>query len=154
MLLTGSYRRSLDDKLRLAIPKQLRDPLGFPTNSELFIAPGNDGSLVLYTAELIKQIGEALSKLGPAEKDMRAFSRLFYSQAQPADIDRQGRLRIPPELAKLANLNNEVVVLGVRDRIELWNAESWDQFLQQTQPSYDELAERVLRNVVPNLETR
>ena len=85
---------------------------------------------------------------------MRAFSRLFYSQAQPADIDRQGRLRIPPELAKLANLNNEVVVLGVRDRIELWNAESWDQFLQQTQPSYDELAERVLRNVVPNLETR
>ncbi len=148
MLLTGSYRRNLDDKLRLAIPKQLRDALGFPDNNSLFIAPGNDRSLVIYTAGVLEQIGQALSKLSPAARDTRDFSRLFYAQAQPAEIDRQGRLRIPPELAKLSNLLNEVVVIGVRDRIELWDAAAWDQFLANTQPSYDDLAESVFRSAI------
>lgn len=152
MLLTGSYRRSLDDKLRLAIPKQLREALGFPEITSLFIAPGTDRALVIYTADMLEQIGNMLSKLSPAAKETRAFSRLFYAQAQPADIDRQGRLRIPPELAKLARLDSpttaesnssEVVVLGVRDKIEIWHAAAWDAFLTETQPSYDDLAETV-----------
>jgi MraZ protein len=148
VLLTGSYRRNLDDKLRLAIPKQLRDALGFPENNSLFIAPGNDRSLVIYTAEVLEQIGQKLSKLSPAAKETRDFSRLFYAQAQPAEVDRQGRLRIPPELAKLSGLQDEVMVIGVRDRIELWEAAAWDRFLAQTQPSYDELAEHVFRDAV------
>ena len=145
MLLTGSYRRTLDDKLRLAIPKQLRDALGFPEKTGLFIAPGTDRALVIYTAELLEQIGRSLSKLSTAARETRDFSRLFYAQAQPADVDRQGRLRIPPELAKLSGLNSEVVVVGVRDRIELWEAAAWDAFLARAQPSYDELAENVFR---------
>lgn len=140
----------MDDKLRLAIPKQLRDALGFPENNGLFIAPGNDRALVIYTAEVLEQIGSRLAKLSPAAKETRDFSRLFYAQAQPADIDRQGRLRIPPELAKLSSITNEVVVIGVRDRIELWDAAAWDQFLTQTQPSYDDLAECVFRDVPPS----
>lgn len=152
MLLTGSYRRNLDGKLRLAIPKQLREALGFPEITSLFIAPGTDRALVIYTAEVLEQIGNMLSKLSPAAKETRAFSRLFYAQAQPADVDRQGRLRIPPELAKLAGFDipattesssAEVVVLGVRDRIEIWHAAAWDAFLAETQPSYDDLAETV-----------
>ena len=146
MLLTGSYRRTLDDKLRLAIPKQLRDALGFPEKTNLFIAPGTEKALVIYTAAVLEQIGAALSRLSPAAKDTRAFSRLFYAQAQPADIDRQGRLRIPPELAKLSGISSEVVVVGVRDRIELWEAGSWDAFLEQAQPTYDDLAESVFRD--------
>jgi MraZ protein len=145
MLLTGSYRRSLDDKLRLAIPKQLRDAIGFPENNTLFIAPGTDRVLVIYTAEVLEQIGRSLSKLSPAAKETRDFSRLFYAQSQPADVDRQGRLRIPPELAKLSGLQNEVMVIGVRDRIELWDASHWDDFLNRTQPTYDDLAESVFR---------
>ena len=147
MLLTGSYRRNLDDKLRLAIPKQLRDELGFPEQSSLFITPGTDRSLVIYTAEVLEQIGQTLGTLSPAAKETRAFSRLFYAQAHPADVDRQGRLRIPPELAKLSGIADEVVVLGVRDRIELWDTRAWDAFLEKTQPSYDDLAESVFANV-------
>lgn len=146
MLLTGSYRRSLDEKLRLAIPKALRDALG--TDSELnnlFITPGTDQSLAIYTANVLEALGQRLAQSSPAAKDTRAFSRLFYAQAQPAEVDSQGRLRVPPELAKLAGLNTEVVVLGVRDHLELWSASAWDQFLVATQPSYDELAEKVIR---------
>ncbi len=153
MLLTGSYRRTLDEKSRLAIPKQLREALGFPEISSLFIAPGTDRALVIYTAEVLEQIGRTLGKLSPAAKETRDFSRLFYAQAQPADVDRQGRLRIPPELAKLAGITAEVVVVGVRDRIELWDATAWDAFLEKTQPTYDELAETVFRDAAAQRET-
>jgi MraZ protein len=157
MLLTGSYRRTIDDKLRLAIPKSLRDALGISSYSQtggeqkganknaLFIAPGTDNSLVIYTSEVLEQVGDSLAKLSPAAKEARAFSRLFYAQVQPADLDRQGRIRIPPELAKLSGIAGEVMVIGVRDRIELWDAASWDQFLLETQPSYDDLAESVFQ---------
>ena len=104
MLLTGSYRRNLDEKLRLAIPKQLRDALGI---TSLFIAPGTDMALAIYTSEVLEQMGSMLSKLSPVARDTRAFSRLFYSQAQPAEVDRQGRLRIPPDLAKFGGLVGE-----------------------------------------------
>ncbi|MCA9192130.1 MAG: cell division protein [Planctomycetales bacterium] len=152
MLLTGNYRRNLDDKLRVAIPKQLRDGIGFPDRSTLFIAPGTDHSLSIYTCEVLERMGSLIESSSPAARDTRAFSRLFYAQAQPADIDKQGRLRIPPELATLAGLASEVVVLGVRDRIEIWNSSNWDQFLAQTQPNYDQLAETVLGNteIKPN----
>lgn len=150
MLLTGSYRRNLDDKMRVAIPKQLRDAIGFPEQKALYIAPGTDSVLVIYTAEVLEQIGQSLGRLSPAAKETRAFSRLFYAQAQMAEIDKQGRLRVPPELAKLSSLDSEVVVLGVRDRIELWSAQRWDHFLTETQPTYDALAEQVFHEAAEN----
>ncbi len=141
MLLTGNYRRTLDEKLRVSMPKQLRDQL---SDSSLFLTPGTDRALVVYTGEVLDQIGQALGNLSPAAPEARAFSRLFYAQAQPGEMDKQGRLRVPPELARLAGLDGEVVVVGLRDHIEIWDAQAWERFLNETQPTYDDLAERVL----------
>ncbi len=143
MLLTGTYRRAIDDKQRVAIPKPLREAL---SGQDLFVVPGTDRSLALYTAKTLEQIGNALSKLSPAAPETRSFNRLFYAQAHPAEIDKQGRLRIPPELASLAGLSSEVVIIGVRDKVELWDSANWDTFLGSAQPSYDDLAERVLED--------
>ncbi|MEM7478051.1 MAG: division/cell wall cluster transcriptional repressor MraZ [Planctomycetota bacterium] len=143
MLLTGTYRRTLDDKLRLAIPKQLREVLA---EQKLFLTPGTDQALFIYTGDVLEGIGEMLSGLSPVAKETRSFSRLFYAQAQPAEIDKQGRMRIPPGLAGLAKLGGETVLVGVRDRLEIWNARTWDEFLVNLQPSYDELAEQVFEN--------
>ncbi|MEM8735527.1 MAG: division/cell wall cluster transcriptional repressor MraZ [Planctomycetota bacterium] len=150
MLLTGTYRRSIDDKLRIAMPKMLRESLA---KTDIFIAPGNDSALVIYTAEILQEIGRYLSNVSPAAKDARAFNRLFYSQAQPAEIDKQGRLRVPAELASLASLNGEVVIVGVRDRLELWNSKAWEDFLAGNQPSYDELSEQVFETALQNQQS-
>jgi MraZ protein len=144
MMLTGNFRRSLDEKLRLSIPKPLRMSLGFPELTNLYIAPGTDKSLVIYTLETLEKLGTALEKLSPAGKQTRAFARLFYSQIQNAEVDRQGRMRVPSELAALAGIKSDVVVVGAGDRIELWDTTHWDSFLQKNQPIYDELAESVL----------
>ena len=142
MLLTGTFRRTLDDKLRVAIPKSLRDIMGHPQRPVAYLAPGTDGSLVLYTEEAFLRLAQVLSASSPTGEDVRAFSRLFYAQAQPVEIDRQGRIRVPPELAKLAGLEKDVVLLGVRDHLELWDQSRWEAYLGQKQLSYDEIAER------------
>ena len=141
MLFTGTYPRSLDDKQRLALPKRLRDALGPAPHTPLYLTPGTDGSLALYTQEAFTRLGQQLAQASPVAQDTRAFSRLFYAQAEAVEVDSQGRIRIPQELAQLAGLQREVMLLGVRDHMELWDKGRWDQYLNQRQPHYDQLAE-------------
>jgi MraZ protein len=146
MLLTGTFKRSVDDKLRIAIPKRFRDEISSHSAKPtlLYVAPGTDGSLSMYTEESFTLLADQLSKAPPAGHDVRAFSRLFYARAQTVDVDRQGRTRIPTDLASLANLQGDAVLVGVRDHIEIWNSASWSRYLQANQQNYDQLAERAL----------
>jgi MraZ protein len=73
---------------------------------------------------------------------VRAFSRLFYSQAERVELDQQGRIRIPSELALQAGLRRDVVLVGVRDHLELWDADRWRAYVTERQGQYDEIAER------------
>lgn len=141
MLLTGNYSRALDEKLRIAVPKRLRDAMQCPIGGGMFVTPGTDGSLAIYTEEAFARLGERLSHVSPTRKDVRAFSRLFYGQAQRVELDRQGRIRIPPELASLAKLEKDVVLLGVQDHLELWAAAQWQAYAAEKQAHYDEIAE-------------
>jgi MraZ protein len=70
--------------------------------------------------------------------------RLFFAQAQQVELDSQGRIRVPSELATFAGLGKEVVLLGVQDHLEVWAAEEWRKYLAQKQPHYDEIAETAL----------
>jgi len=145
MLLTGTFTRSIDEKLRVAIPRRLRDALGCADGRVLFLAPGTDESLALYTEEAFAQLADRLAQVPPTRQDVRAFTRLFYARAQRVDVDRQGRVRIPPKLAQLARLGKDVVLLGVQDHLEVWSAERWQSYLAEKAPHYDEVAETALR---------
>jgi MraZ protein len=141
MLLTGTFSRSFDDKLRVAVPKPLRIALGRPKGGGLYVAPGTDGSLVLYGEETFARLAERLAGASPTRRDVRAFLRLFYARAQRVELDAQGRVRIPAELAKFAHLEKDVVLLGVQDHLELWAAQRWQSYLAEKQTQYDEIAE-------------
>ena len=142
MLLTGAYERTLDEKLRLALPKTLREVLA--GEKQLVLTPGTDGSLSLFPEKTFAALAENLAERWPAGQDVRAFSRLLYSQSHTVDVDSHGRIRLPAELARLANLTGDVVLLGVGDRVELWNKSSWQAYLTELQPRYDQLAETAL----------
>jgi MraZ protein len=141
MLLTGTFVRAIDDKLRLAIPKRLRDALGAGPEKSLFVTPGTDQSLAIYTEESLGQMAQRLTAASPTGPDVRAFSRLFYAQAQPTELDSQGRIRIPAELAGLAGLSREAVLLGVQDHLELWDRGRWEAYLAERRARYDQIAE-------------
>ncbi|MBM3998689.1 MAG: division/cell wall cluster transcriptional repressor MraZ [Planctomycetes bacterium] len=144
MLLTGTYLRSLDEKQRMSLPKPIREVLG-PSEDQtpvLYLAPGTDGSVALYPEVSFTEMAARLNSDSPNGLEVRAFSRLFYSQAQRVEADRQGRVRIPQELAQFAGLEKELVLVGVRDHLELWNRERWDTYVKAQQGRYDEIAER------------
>jgi MraZ protein len=142
MLLTGNYERTLDDKQRLALPKRLRELLA--GQGQLVLTPGTDGSLALFPQVAFAAMAEKLAARSPTGQDVRAFSRLLYAQSHSVEVDSQGRIRLPVELARLASLEGEVMLLGVGDRIELWNKSRWEGYLAQLQPRYDQLAESAL----------
>ncbi len=141
MLLTGTFSRAVDEKQRISIPKPLREALGALAKGVLYVAPGTDGSLSLYTEDAFARLAERLAHASPNAQDVRAFSRLFYSRAQAVELDAQGRVRIPPELAQLSGLSKEAVLIGVQDHLELWDRLRWEQYIAQKQQQYDQLAE-------------
>jgi len=140
-MLTGTYQRSLDAKLRVAVPKGLRGEVAAGEEEALFVTPGTDGCLAVYTPAALAAVAKRLDEAAPHGAAGRTFARLFYAQAQRVEIDGQGRIRLPAELAVAAELAGEIVILGVQDHLELWNTERWRRYLSEQRPRYDELAE-------------
>jgi len=141
MVLTGTFSRSVDEKLRVAIPKGLREAIGGEPGCPLYVAPGTDGSLAIYTEESFARLGERLGGVSPTQQNVRAFTRLFYARAQRVELDKQGRIRVSAELAELAGLGREAVLLGVEDHLELWAVDRWREYLADRRAHYDEIAE-------------
>lgn len=141
MPLTGNFKRSIDDKQRITIPKDLRTALGESVGEVFYVTPGTDGSLAVYDQASFQRVASRLDSAPPTERDVRAFSRLFYAQAHRIEIDRQSRLRVPQQLANWAGLTKEAVLIGAGDHMELWDSAKWEAYATEKQPHYDQLAE-------------
>lgn len=141
MTLTGTYLRTLDEKRRIAVPKRLKDDFGEANLEYLFIAPGTQRSLVLYSPKAFAKLGDSLAGT-PSQQN---YLRLFFPSAERVDLDGQSRIRIPDRLSEFAALKREVCLLGVQDHAELWDRDSWDQFVGTNTPAFDELANQAYR---------
>src|SRR5687768_1881156 len=111
MLLTGTHPRTLDDKKRLVLPKRVREQLGDP--ALLYVTPGPDRSLWLFTQDCLERQAERLDQASGGDGDARVFRRLYFAQTEAVEVDRAGRILLPDRLSSLAGLSHEVVLLGV-----------------------------------------
>ncbi|MFL5244951.1 MAG: division/cell wall cluster transcriptional repressor MraZ [Gemmataceae bacterium] len=139
MLLTGTHSRTLDDKKRLGLPKRVREQLQEP--AILYVAPGPDACLWLYRQDELELLAAKLDQSPATDAEARIFRRLYYGQTEKVDVDRSGRILIPDRLAQFAGLQHEVVLIGVRDHLELWDSGSWQQYLTLNAPRFDAVAE-------------
>jgi MraZ protein len=139
MLLTGTHPRTLDDKKRLVLPRRVREQMDDPET--LFVTPGPDQSLWLYTQAGLEQLAARLDQAPAADAEARVFRRLYFAQTEAVDVDRSGRILVPDRLLQFAGLQHEVVLIGVRDHLELWDAPRWQQYLAQHAPRFDAVAE-------------
>jgi MraZ protein len=137
MLLTGTHPRTLDDKKRIALPKRVREQIGDVTH--LFMTPGPDQSLWIYTKDELERLNAKLDETPATDQEARVFRRLFFAQMESVDLDRTGRILIPDRLMQFAGLEHEVVLLGVRDHLELWNSARWNTYLDANGPQFDKL---------------
>jgi MraZ protein len=139
MLLTGTHARTLDDKNRLGLPKRVREILGNPET--MFVTPGPDQCLWLFTQNGLEQLAERLDQVPATDAEARVFRRLYFAQSERVDVDRTGRILISERSVQFAGLRHEVVLIGVRDHLELWDAERWQQYLTANAPRFDAVAE-------------
>jgi MraZ protein len=142
-LLTGTHPRTLDDKKRLALPRRVREQLGEPTT--LFVTPGPDQCLWVYTQEGLERLAERLDQAPATDAEARVFRRLYFAQTEAVDVDKSGRVLIPERLVQFASLGHEVVLIGVRDHLELWDAGRWQQYLESNASRFDAVAEGAFR---------
>ena len=136
----GEYEHTIDDKNRLTLPARFRDALA----DGVVLTRGLDECLDVFARSDWDALVEArLAPLDPFSKEARELKRFFFSAASDAELDKQGRVLVPPALHRHARLGREVVVAGVNDRLEIWDRAAWRLELAEVEGSAEHVAERL-----------
>lgn len=135
----GEYNHSIGSKGRLIIPSKLREDLG----ESFVITKGLDGCLFIYTEKEWENIENKFREMPLTTKDARKFSRFFFAGAAKMETDKQGRILIPNSLREFALLKKDVVLVGVLDRVEIWDKDNWEHNTLVSDEDMDEIAEHM-----------
>ena len=110
---------------------------------KVVLTPGLDGCLFVFTMKEWPRIEEALKQSSFLQTDTRSFARYMLGGASEAEIDSAGRILVPDFLRERANLKNKVAVVGVSNRVELWNEKTWNDVKRGVEKQADSLAEKL-----------
>ncbi len=136
----GEHEHTIDDKNRLTLPARFRTAFA----GGVVLTRGLDTCLDVYTRTDWDALVEArLAPLDPFSREARELKRFFFSAAADAELDRQGRVLVPPALVRHAGLGREVVVAGVHDHLEIWDRKAWAAHVNDVEGSADDVAERL-----------
>ncbi len=127
--LTGTYQCTLDDKHELTLPKALRDQLG--NCDTILVSPGPDQCLWITNHAHIERLAERLEVSPAKEMDVRVFKRLYYAQTEKSPLTAEGKISVSDKLVTFAGLRQDVVLIGIDDHFELWDATKWRTYTQQ-----------------------
>ena len=146
MVFTGTYEHSIDAKHRLAIPSDIRAQIqreegtgsggtgdsASATSGGLYVTLGEGQALCLYTRARFEQRANELDASEWDSGELLDYERLMFSLASRAELDPQGRIRLPDNLLKMSKLGTDVVLIGVKDHLEVRDRKTWQDFVQQT----------------------
>jgi MraZ protein len=139
-MLIGEYTHTIDDKNRVSLPSKFRSLMG----KKIVITPGLDQCLFAFTTKEWEKIAGKLSENSSMlSSDMRSFTRYMFGGASEVEVDNIGRVLVPDFLKERANLKTKVVLIGVQNRLEIWNEKSWSDYKRQVEKQADSLAEKL-----------
>ncbi len=118
----GEFEHTLDDKGRVFLPARHRDELG----EVVMAARGVDGQINIYPVAAWQALAETLGEQNQAHSAVRDMGRFMFA-ASECPVDKQGRIVLPNALRKHAQLDTEVVLVGVKNHLEIWSRENWDR---------------------------
>ncbi len=141
----GEYEHTIDRKGRIIVPAKFRQALKeHEEQPTLHITRGLDGCLFLFPESVWRTIENRLKQMPFTKAESRKFNRLFFAGASDVACDGLGRLLVPRPLKEFAQIKQNVVVLGVSDRMEIWANEQWKAFYDSSRQSFEETAERLI----------
>lgn len=139
-MLIGEYTHTMDDKNRVSLPAKLRTLMG----KKIVLTPGLDNCLFVFTTKEWQGIAEKLSlNASMLSSDMRSFTRYMFGGAVEVEVDSIGRVLVPDFLRDRAGLKSKVVLIGVQNRLEIWNEKSWSEYKRGVEKQADGLAEKL-----------
>jgi len=138
-MLIGEYTHTLDAKKRLSLPSKFRKEMG----KKVVIAAGLDQCLSVYSLKEWERFSSRIAELSLGTSDSRDFNRYMLASASESDVDAAGRILIPEHLKRAAGLQSKVVVTGVYNRAEVWDARKWDTYKKRVEKKADMLAEKL-----------
>ena len=140
----GEYEHTIDRKGRLIIPSRFREVLKERYTDRLVATRGLDRCLFLFPEDEWRTQESRFRGLSFTKAEVRRFNRLFFSGAAELTFDRQGRVLIPPYLKDYAGIKRDVLVVGLSNRVEIWDKEEWKKFYEQNKEAYEQIAEKLL----------
>jgi len=136
----GTHTPRLDDKGRLALPAKFRSEL----ESGLVITKGQERCLFVFPVTEFNRLTELLRTAPVTDRRVRDYSRVFFASASHEVPDGQGRITVPQPLRHYAGLTKDSVVIGANTRVEVWDANAWQEYLDNTEQTFADAAEEVL----------
>ncbi|MAP66346.1 MAG: division/cell wall cluster transcriptional repressor MraZ [Candidatus Marinimicrobia bacterium] len=144
---TGEYKYSIDQKSRLNIPAKFRKALDPKNNNTFVVTRGFDPSLILYPIVEWQKVEQQLLLLSSIKNKDRSFVRSIVRYATIAKYDSQGRIQIPENLLEYSNIRKEVLIIGMINKIEIWNKSDLDKIEKQSLNNVDESFEDLANEI-------
>jgi MraZ protein len=138
-MLMGTYTPRLDDKGRLFLPAKFRDQL----SEGLVVTRGQERCLTVWPRPEFEQVARQAQAAPVTDKGVRDYTRLLFAGASDDQPDKQGRLSIPPMLREYAALSRDVIVIGVVNRLEIWDAARWQSYSDTHEEAFSDLGQAV-----------
>ncbi len=137
MVFNGTYDHTIDSKNRLAIPAEIRTRIRRSTDPgddepiSLCVTLAKDDTLCLYTEKGYNKQADALDNSEMDPEELLEYERIFYSLSRSVEFDKQGRITLPAHLLQRARLGTEVVLIGVKDHLEVRDRKTWYDYLER-----------------------
>ena len=135
----GEYQHNLDEKSRIVIPSNFR----YELKDNFVIAKGLEKCLYIFSKNEWDKVVSKLEDLPFTKKDVRIFKRAFFSGASSVELDKSGRIVISSNLKDYARIKRECVIIGAGDRIEIWDKDEWNNFMNSYEDKFEDIAENL-----------
>jgi MraZ protein len=141
----GRYSYSVDNKGRIALPSKLRKNVSPDANDTFVVTRGFEQCLFVYPQDEWSRVEQMIRGLSTSNPQHRFLVRTLLQWATDSQLDSQARISIPQDLLKFAGIENEVLILGVLERVEIWNPTIYEEYMKNQPATYETVAESVLR---------
>jgi len=141
----GRFLHAIDSKGRLSLPARLRKNVSEDADNTFVMTLGLDKCIEIYPKDQWKLIEEKLLKLNFFDQREARFVRMMMQNAHEDTMDAQSRILIPQSLLDSTEIKNEVLILGVLKKIELWNNDIYSNYLSGSPETFEQIASQVMR---------
>jgi MraZ protein len=140
----GEYKHGIDRKGRIILPARFRDVSKEHGLEKFFITRGLDKCIFMFTEDEWRLQEQKFKSLSFTKQEARRFNRLFFSGALDVAPDKQGRFIVPQYLKDYAGIKKDTIIIGISNRIEIWDEKTWQEFYASTSETFEQIAENMI----------